>query len=392
MDENIVKINERLSQISEELNNTADIEKLNALEKEVDVLKERRNTYVEERRAKALRAFESGTPVNMEDNEVKEIRDLSKRQKICYAIGQYARGIDISEVKKRALGVALTTTDTQFVAAAADVDGINNGGLFIQTQTLLDFLKETEHPSPILADINMSAIPNLIQFLYKKNRDEAKVHLEGVAGLDNQYEWAMIQSARGTLQTIIVVTDEIRALSAVDFGSYILTQILKDINTDWVKELIYADGTNGRVQGLITGAIEAVEGGYDAGDELDAIEAGLLKLGDEYDANAVIYVAGNIFKNIIFKYDDVGRPLHQLFNNGSVINKFANWRFEVEKNLKPGDFIIGNISEYFKVNLLEPLKIETDRDIRRKVTTYAASEMCATAVLPGTIVYGKLKV
>ena len=37
----------------------------------------------------------------------------------------------LSDEEKRALGDAITTTDTTFVASDADTQGINNGGLFI---------------------------------------------------------------------------------------------------------------------------------------------------------------------------------------------------------------------------------------------------------------------
>ena len=86
---------------------------------------------------------------------------------------------DFTEAEKRALGVALTTTATTYVAPSSGADGVNNGGLFIPETVSMEILREIELESPFLRDIAKTYVRGLITFPYKKQSSGAEWETEG---------------------------------------------------------------------------------------------------------------------------------------------------------------------------------------------------------------------
>lgn len=316
---------------------------------------------------------------------------MSKRSKVAYAVGKQVRGRTFSDVEKRALGTALTTTATTYVAATAEVDGVNNAGIFIATNVILDLLRDEGKLSPILADIAFTSIPGLVEFPFRKTRDKARAKSEGADGKDNQMEWDKLQGVKGYLQTIIAITDEVAALTDMDLGSYIIDQMLQDLNEDWVEELIYGTGSNDHIKGLTIGATAAVTNGYATGDDnlIAALIAGVKACKGKYRRGAKIYAAQDVADALLFAVDDNGNFKYPVFNNATGITSFGTIRMEIDENLKEGDFVIGNVGKYFKANSLIPIRLETERKARRGVTEYIASEYCATAPVVGAFIYGR---
>lgn len=390
--ERIAEINKRLAELNTELD-TANAERITAIEEEARSLKAERETCTRKMAEAARSAFNGGTDVPTpatEEGDV-HIAGMSKRDKMALIIGRQARKKGFTDAEKRALGTALTTTATTFVEATAEVDGVNNAGIFIPTKTVLDFLREDGKLSPILADINFTAIPGLVDFPYRKTRDKARAKAEGATGKDNQMEWAKFTGVKGYLQTIIAVTDEILALTDFDFGAYIMEQILQDLNEDWVEDLIYGTAADEHIKGLTYGATAAVAGGYETGEVINAIIAGIKLCVNKYRRGAKIYVAQDVADEILFATDDNGNFKYPIFNNSTGITSFGTLRIEVDENLKAGDFVIGNVQKFFKVNSLIPIRLETNRIARRGVTEYIASEYCCSAVYDGAFIRGTKK-
>ena len=389
--ERIAAINKRLAELDTELD-TANAERIEAIEKEARDLKTEREEATRKLAEEARAAFAGGSPAPIvaptEDNGIVK---MSKRDKICYIIGKQARNKVFTDAEKRALGTALTTTATVYVPASADDNGVNNAGIFIPTKAVLEFLREDGKLSPILADIAFTSIPGLVEFPYRKSRDKARTKAEGAEGKDNQMEWDKFQGVKGYLQTIIAVTDEVQALTDFDFGAYIMEQILQDLNEDWVEELIYGSGSEDHIKGVTIGATAAVTGGYESNKVVEALIAGIKKCVGKYRRGAKIYVAQDVADEILFATDDNGNFKYPILNNSTGITSFGAIRIEVDENLKAGDFIIGNINKFFKVNSLIPIRLETNRIARRGVTEYIASEYCCTVPFTGAFIYGQKK-
>lgn len=392
MKQRLAAIAARLRELEAELS-TADAVRIDAISAEVAQLTTERSQITQKMADEARAAFAAGKPVEQpspngaSDAEERRLSQMSKRDKLAYALGKKARGKKFSEMEQRALGVALTTTADTFVAATSELDGVNNAGVFIKTSMLLDFLREEKLLSPIVNDVAFTSVPGLINFPYRKSRDKARSKAEGVAGKDNQAEWDKLIGTEGNLQIIIAITDQVMALTDFNFGEYILSQIMQDLSEDWGEDLIYGTASDNHIKGVTYGATAAVASGY-TGDVLTAVIAGIKACKGKFRRGAKLYVAQDVFDEIAFAVDDNGNFKHPVFNNPLGFSTIGPLRVETDEQLVEGDFLIGNVAKYFKANMLIPLRIETERKARYGITEYIASEYCATVPFPGAFIHG----
>lgn len=389
-------VNARLKAIVDESNGDLSPEQMSALSTEQDELIKERTilTQAEIQFKNQVTPIPNPTeepvvaPTNMEhQNRAAIAESMSKRDKIALIIGKQARRVAFTESEKRALGTALTTTATTFVKASESANGVNNAGVLISTSLVLDLLKEEGKLSPIVerAVSAMTHVPGLTDFPYRKSRDKARYKTEGADGKDNQMEWDKLYGTKGYIQTIIPITDEIMALTDFDFGAYIIEQIAQDFDEDWAEQLIYGDGSTDHLTGITKNAVNA---DY-SGSVVDALIAGIKLCKGRYRRNAEIYVAQDLSDDVLFTTNKKGDFLYPLFNNQTGITSVGPIKINVDENLKDGEFIIGNIEKYFKINGLIPFRIETDRIARRGVTEYIASQYACSMPVPGAFVYGK---
>lgn len=381
------EINTRLAEINKEIDlPEVTEERANALKTEAQKLIDERNglnAQVEELERQARENLERGKEVN-------PTMEFTKRQALCFLAGMNARKktIDsISEEEKRALDKALTTTATTYVAATSEVNGVNNGGLLIPSKILLDFLKEEGKLSPILNDIAFTHVKGLVVYPYRESRTAAKSKAEGSGTGRNQFKLNKLDLSKGWLQIVIDVTDELEALTDIDFGAYIMQRISEDLSEDWASDLIYGNGSNA-VKGVTYGATSTGINSYEAGKELETVVKAVKLCKGSYRRGAKIYVAQDVFDAIAFAVDDNGNFKFPIVNGGLGVTSMAGLKVEVDENLQDGDILVGNVSKYFKANMLIPMNLEKDRDINEHVTTYVAAQFCASAPFPGAFVKG----
>lgn len=378
------EINARLSELDKEIDLPETSEQRAAeIKAEVQNLIDERkglNAQVEELERQAqVELQQKGNKVQME---------FTKRQALCYLAGMAARGKkEIPEAETRALGVALTTTATSYVAATSELNGVNNGGILIPSKLFLDFLKEEGKLSPILNDIVFMNVKGLAVFPYRSSRTSAASKSEGASTGKNQFQLAKLELAKGWLQIAIDVTDEVEALSEIDLGAWLLERMEQDLSEDWAYSLIYGNGS-GAVKGVTEGATTTGISSYTAGKELESVVKGVKLCKGSYRRGAKIYVAQDVFDAIAFAVDDNGNFKFPIVNGGVGVTSMAGLRVEVDENLADGDFVIGNVSKYYKANLLVDMKVESDRDINSHITTYVAAQFVAAAPFPGAFIHG----
>ena len=83
-----------------------------------------------------------------------------------------------TEDEKRALGDAVTTTATTFVASTANTQGINNGGLFIPTDVRMELMEIIEEMSPFYRDIRKLQVNGNVDLPYLFEGDDANWYVE----------------------------------------------------------------------------------------------------------------------------------------------------------------------------------------------------------------------
>lgn len=386
------EIEARLSAIDAECDSCQDTSKIEELRNEAKALvEERGKLLIDEQAAKDEEARQAlaaqSNPLEPKGGTEME-QEMTKREKLNLVTGLCARKMMPTDEQKRALGKALTTTATSYVAATSEVDGVNNGGVLIPTDLILDFLKEEKKLSPILNDIAFTNVKGLVVYPYRESRTAGNHKAEGSGTGKNQFKLNKLELVKGFLQIVIDVTDEVEALSEIDFGAYIIDNITNDLSEDWAYDFIYGAGSDDAVKGLTVGALTTGISSYVAGKEIEALEKGLKLLPGKYRRGAKVYVSQSFYDALAFAKNDDGDYKFPIINGGVGVVSICGHRVEIDENLVDGDFVIGNVAKYYKANLLAPLSVEKERDAIKHVSSYVASQFCAAAPFPGAFVHG----
>lgn len=295
----------------------------------------------------------------------------------------------LTEMEARALGVATTTTSETFVAPSSEVDGINNGGVFIPQEVMLDILREEELESPIYRDIITTAIKGKVKFPYRMSKTGAKTKAELSPTENESIQWGILSGVTGNYTDSIVITFEEEAMAIAEFTDYLISLIGESMRELLINDYIYGTGTNDHVYGLTHGAIDATY--TDTTDYRVALEGAIEKLPVKKRAGAKIYVASNIFDKITFTKNKNGDYILPVLNGGGL-TKLSTFPVEMDVNLAEGDFIIGNLGKWYKANINKGMELGLDVSNKNRTKTYTTHMMVTAIPVPNSIVYGKASV
>ncbi len=290
--------------------------------------------------------------------------------------------------EQRALDTAITTTATTFTAPSASADGINNGGLFIPTDINLSLMERIGLVSPIFKDIHKTSVPGLMNFPYRKSITRAKNVKETDKSPELSAEWANLTLAMSEIAATIAVSWRLKAMAIDEFFNYLLDELSEQIEEKGITEVIYGAGaTANEMKGISTDAITFQ---YE-GAALDGIGAALGKFTDKrHKVGAKIYVSTSIMEEIAFTKNTVGDYIHNPIN-GVGISSVAGYKVESDPYLNDGDFIVGNISRFYRMNEHEALSLAIDSSGKTRRDDYTAWGIWSGALQPNTVIYGKKK-
>lgn len=294
----------------------------------------------------------------------------------------------LNDAELRALGVATTTTSETFIAAAADVDGINNGGIFIPQEVMLDILREEELESPIYRDIAATAIKGKIKFPYRISKTSAKKKAELAATENENVKWGILNGATGNYTDSIVLTFEEEAMAIEEFTNYLISLIGESMRELLINDYIYGDGQNDSVKGITSGAIDGKYATADKTDYRKILEAGIKLLPVKKRAGAKIYLATDIYDGLTFEKDDLGHYILPVLNGGGLTN-ISHFKVEMDANLNAGDFVIGNLGKNYKANINKNMELGLDVSNQQRTKTYTTHMMVTATPVPNSIVYGR---
>ena len=392
----INEINQILNERNAELETCEDAERIEAINSEITQLAAEKRSLVEKRRKQIQDTIANGTDVDLpaqeeEHRSVNTLKQMNMRQKLSFALGKISRGKSFDEAEKRALS-ALTTTATEFTEATTDVEGINNGGVFIKTNSLFDLLIEEKLISGLVADITFTSIPGKIEYLLKERKTKAQAKAEGKGNSkDNNYKWTKLSLQKGWLQASVRVTDELKALSDFEVGAYLLGELVADFDEDFSYELIYATGEKDdedleHIKGVTAGAKSGTYTDYTQG-----VITALTSLPKNRRKGAKVYIAQDVYDGIFFSLDANGNFKYPVFNNATGITSIGTARIVLDEILEDGHIIAGNVSKYYKANTLIPINVENDRDKKKKIDEYIVSTYLAAAPVTDAFVHYKKK-
>ena len=293
----------------------------------------------------------------------------------------------LTDMEKRALGVATTTTSETFVEATAEVDGINNGGVFIPQEVVLDILREESVDSPIYNDILTTAIKGKIKFPYRISKSGAKTKAELSPTENENVEWSVLNGATGNYTDSIVLTFEEEAMAIAEFTDYLISLIGESMRELLINDYIYGTGADDHVKGITFGAIQH-KYTVSNGDYRAVLEEAIKKLPIKKRAGAKIYLSAGIFDSITFERDGNNNYILPVLNGGGF-TKLSTFAVEMDANLADGDFIIGNVGKNYKANINKTMEIGLDVSNQKRIKTYTSHMMVTAVPVPNSFVYGK---
>ena len=341
-------------------------------------------------------AEEKAEQENRNRGEIKIMENENKKVDIRTAFAKYVlfestkgqrKDAALTDAEYRALGVATTTTSETFTAPSAGEDGINNGGLFIPQSVMLDILREETVDSPIYNDVVTTAIKGKVKFPYMISKSGAKVKAELSDTENESVKWDILNGATGNYTDSIVITFEEEAMAIEEFTDYLIELIGQSMRELLISDYIYGSGTGDHVKGITSGAID---GSYANGstDYLAALEAAIKLLPVKKRAGAKIYLASNIFDAITFTKDKNGNYILPVLNGGGF-SRLSAFPVAMDVNLKAGEFVIGNVSKWYKANVNKPMELGVDVSNQKRIKTYTTHMMVTAVPVPNSFVYGK---
>lgn len=371
---------------NEELDkNIAEVEALNSQIREAEKAEEEIRSLESKIKEAQQRAEQENRnkEIKIMENENVNIRQAFAK----YVLFESTKRADAqpTEAEYRALGVATTTTSNTFVAPTTSVDGINNGGVFIPENVMLDILREEELESPIYRDVVTTAIKGKVKFPYRVQKSGAKTKAELSPTENESVKWDILNGATGNYTDSIVLTFEEEAMAIEEFTDYLISLIGESMRELLIDDYIYGTGTDDHVKGITNGAID---GSYTGTDYLAALENAISKLPVKKRGAAKIYVASNIFDKITFAKNKNGDYLLPVLNGGGF-SKLSTFIVEMDPYLHAGDFVIGNVRKNYKANINKTMELGLDVSNQKRTKTYTTHMMVTAVPVPNSFVYGK---
>ena len=364
------EIETRMAEIKTEVNSINDISKIEELNKEVDALKEERKLIEEtqkqekiagELETKSLKAKEIVIE-NKEEKKMNEKRfDLSSKE---YRSAWAKKLMGLSEDKftedeLRALGDAVTTTATTFVASSADTQGINNGGLFIPTSVRTELLELISKQSPIFNDIRKLQVSGNIDLPYLYSADDANWYAELSDTVNEGMEFKNLQLTGWELAKDIVITWKLEEMAVESFITFILDELAEKMGKALINAVIYGDGSN-KPTGITNGLVPITTGTT----VIDRILNTYKGLSNDARVGAKVYISTNVNLEVV-SYKDQNNNYPFLAGVPSV----SGFKIEVDPFLTNDDIVAGNMRNYILNEVTSP-RVDKERTVKGRKTIY----------------------
>lgn len=264
-----------------------------------------------------------------------------------------------TEEEKRALGDAVTTTATTYVASTSDTQGINNGGLFIPTEVREELLEIIDEMSPWFRDIRKLQVNGNVDLPYFFDGDDAEWYVELTDTKNEGNEYRNLQLTGWELAKDVVVTWKLEEMAVESFISFIIEELAHKMGVALINATIYGDGSN-KPTGVLNGLSPVTTGAT----PIDNIIATYESLSDEARRGAKVYVSTAVKIAMVGYKDENGNyPFLQGINGTDLFS------IETEPFLKNNDIIVGN-PRYYILNEVTPTRVEWERTVKGRKTIY----------------------
>lgn len=290
-------------------------------------------------------------------------------------------GLDESKFTKeelRAVGDAITTTATTFVASDEDTQGINNGGLVIPTSVREELLKVIFKESPFLRDVRKMFVNANVDLPYLFASDDASWYSETECTENEGQEYKNLKLTGFDLAKNVVITWRMEAMSTEAFIQFIIDELRMKVGKALAHAVLYGTGV-----GQPTGAIYGVVAETDA-NPIELIKKTKAKLSDDDKIGAKAYLSDSVNDAIVFYQD----------NNGSYpylagLPRISSLAVEIDPFLTSGDIVIGNPMNYV-LNEVEAIRLDKEKSVKCRKVVYGAFGVYDGKPKPNAFAKGQL--
>ena len=288
-------------------------------------------------------------------------------------------GAKLSEEEKRAIGDAIGTTSTEFVASTEDTQGINNYGLLIPDSVRQDWLTIFNEVSPFFRDIRKLYVRGNVDLPYLFASDDANWYTELEVTKKEGQEFRNLKLTGHELAKAIEITWKASEMTVDGFIAFLLEEVRMKMLRALVNASIYGDGEN-----KPTGATNGVEQKTGA-NAIDLIKDLLGSLSNENRIGAKVYVANDVADSIAFYKDENGNYPYLVAGLGQA----NGTKIEADPFLKAGEILVGNASNYI-MNFNEDLRIDQEKHVLPRRVVYGAYLIADGNKKPNSFAYGKV--
>ena len=368
-------INENNSVEEKEKTNDITTEKNISKEEERNLIRETDNKQIERRNfVKA--------DIKKEEQSVKEekrsLKDILKSEEYRSGWAKSLMGISLTEEETRALGDAIATTSTSFIASTADTQGINNGGLFIPTEVRMDMLNIIDETSPFLRDIRKIAVNSNVEMPYLSAADDAQWYAELEDTKNETNDYKSIKLTSHELAKQIEITWKLEAMSVDEFVNFITKELAIKMGRALATAVLYGTGNN-----QPTGALHQLTA-ITGTEVIEAMINAYASLKSEMKINAKVYLSSALAVKVVgFKDANGNYP----YLNG--LNKTALFDIEVDPFLKDEDLIAGNPENYI-LNTVENISINRETKVTQRRNIYSTYAMYDGKPYPNAFAKGAI--
>ena len=319
-----------------------------------------------------------------EDTQVEEKRTLEQVLKSPEYRTAWAKKLmklpdsRFTEEEKRALGDAITTTDTTFVQSAAETQGINNGGLFIPTTVRNELLEIITKQSPIYRDVRKLQVAGNIDLPYLFEADDSEWYAELTETKNEGQEYRNLQLTGWELAKDIVITWKLEEMAVDSFINFILEELANKMGKALVNAIIYGDGNN-----KPTGITKDLTPVKDGETPIDNIIETYKTLSDDDRIGAKAYISSSVNIEIVGYKDANGNyPFLQGISATNLVS------IEQDPYLKNNDILVGNCRNYI-LNEVTPVRVERERTVKGRKVTYGGYAIYDGKPKPNAFAYGQ---
>lgn len=285
-----------------------------------------------------------------------------------------------TEDEKRALGDAVTTTATTFVASTADTQGINNGGLFIPTSVRMDLMELIAQESPIFRDARKLQVSGNVDLPYLFAADDANWYTELTDTVNEGMEFKNMQLTGWELAKDIVITWKLEEMAVESFIAFILEELNNKMGKAIINAVIYGDGSN-KPTGVTNGLTPITPDQNDTA--IDRVLKTFKALSDEARIGAKVYISNDVNLDIVSYKDDNG---NYPFLAG--VPSVKGFLIEVDPYLKNKDILAGNMKNYI-FNEVSPMRVDKEKTVKGRKTLYGGYGIYDGKGRPGYFTLGQ---